>query len=98
MSALKKISKVGLYALLAICAVLQGAYASEIDLKVQVFLFLIILVLPVLFRMICSFRLSSMETGHTAERPLRDPDLFLRPFSHQSALLRRKVYVILQEC
>ena len=34
MSALKKISKVGLYALLAICAVLQGAYASEIDLKV----------------------------------------------------------------
>lgn len=34
MSALKKISKVSLYALLAICAVIKGAYASEIDLKV----------------------------------------------------------------
>ena len=34
MSALKKISKVGLYALLFVCAGLQGAHASEIDLKV----------------------------------------------------------------
>ena len=34
MSALKKISKVGLYTLLTICAVLKGANASEIDLKV----------------------------------------------------------------